>query len=240
MSPQIPGGIGFPRPDGGPAPKTDRPLLAGDRVRFVGEPVALIIAATRAAGLEAAEAIAVDYTALPVVTEPAAAHAHRRARGLGRRARQYRLPVATRRRRRHRCRAGRIGPCNDPGIHRLARHRQFHGAAWRLGRIAADGRIELHALPPIAVRPAQRDGRRQFSDPADRYPRASGRCRRLLRDEIRRAPGIRAGRLGRPPAEPSGALDRRPDRGLSDRRTGPRNACHRRRSVWMRTENSPR
>src|SRR5271157_4961455 len=69
----IPGGIGFPRPDGGPAPKTDRPLLAGDRVRFVGEPVALIIAATRAAGLEAAEAIAVDYTALPVVTEPVAA-----------------------------------------------------------------------------------------------------------------------------------------------------------------------
>ncbi len=69
----IPGGIGFARPDGGPAPKTDRPLLAGDRVRFVGEPVALIIAATRAAGLEAAEAIAVDYSALPVVTEPIAA-----------------------------------------------------------------------------------------------------------------------------------------------------------------------
>jgi carbon-monoxide dehydrogenase large subunit len=69
----IPGGIGFPRPDGGPAPKTDRPLLASDRVRFVGEPVALIIAATRAVGLEAAEAIAVDYTALPVVTEPIAA-----------------------------------------------------------------------------------------------------------------------------------------------------------------------
>src|ERR1700690_1660320 len=62
----IPGGIGFPRPDGGPAPKTDRPLLAHDRVRFVGEPVALVIASTRAAGLEAAEAIAVDYTALPV------------------------------------------------------------------------------------------------------------------------------------------------------------------------------
>src|SRR5580704_10462662 len=69
----IPGGIGFPRPDGGPAPKTDRPLLAGDRVRFVGEPVALIIAATRAAGLEAAEAVQVDYQALPVVTDAIAA-----------------------------------------------------------------------------------------------------------------------------------------------------------------------
>lgn len=71
----IAGGIGFPRPDGGPAPKTDRSLLATDRVRFLGEPVALVIAESRAAGLEAAEAIVVDYEALPVVTEPAAAMA---------------------------------------------------------------------------------------------------------------------------------------------------------------------
>ncbi|HEX4366593.1 MAG TPA: xanthine dehydrogenase family protein molybdopterin-binding subunit [Rhodopila sp.] len=69
----IPGGIGFPRPDGGPAPKTDRKLLAADRVRFVGEPVAVVIAESRAAGLEAAEAIVVEYAALPVVTEPVAA-----------------------------------------------------------------------------------------------------------------------------------------------------------------------
>jgi carbon-monoxide dehydrogenase large subunit len=71
----IAGGIGFPRPDGGPAPKTDRALLATDRVRFVGEPVALVIASSRAAGLEAAEAITVDYAGLPVVTEPLAAMA---------------------------------------------------------------------------------------------------------------------------------------------------------------------
>ena len=69
----IPGGIGFPRPDGGPAPKTDRTLLAGDRVRFVGEPVALVIADTRAAALEAAEAVVVDYRERPVVTDPVAA-----------------------------------------------------------------------------------------------------------------------------------------------------------------------
>jgi aerobic carbon-monoxide dehydrogenase large subunit len=69
----IPGGIGFPRPDGSPAPKTDRPLLAPDSVRFVGEPVAMVVAETRAAALEAAEAIIVDYRALPVVTEPTAA-----------------------------------------------------------------------------------------------------------------------------------------------------------------------
>ncbi len=69
----IPGGIGFPRPDGGPAPKTDRTLLARDRVRFVGEPVALVVAETRAAALEAADAVLVDYHGLPVVTDPLAA-----------------------------------------------------------------------------------------------------------------------------------------------------------------------
>jgi carbon-monoxide dehydrogenase large subunit len=71
----IPGGIGFPRPGGGPAPKTDRHLLATDRVRFVGEPVALIVADNRAAGLDAAEAIEVDYDVLPVVTAAEAAMA---------------------------------------------------------------------------------------------------------------------------------------------------------------------
>ncbi len=69
----IPGGIGFPRPDGGSAPKTDRDLLAIDRVRFVGEPVALVVANSRGAGLEAAEAVVVEYEGLPVVTEPVAA-----------------------------------------------------------------------------------------------------------------------------------------------------------------------
>src|SRR5450432_1769755 len=44
----IPGGLGFPRPDGGPSAKNDRPLLARDRVRFVGEGVAMVLADTRA------------------------------------------------------------------------------------------------------------------------------------------------------------------------------------------------
>src|SRR5580692_2225846 len=69
----IPGGIGFPRPDGGPAPKTDRTLLASDRVRFVGEPVALVVAETKGAALEAVDAVMVDYHELPVVTDPIAA-----------------------------------------------------------------------------------------------------------------------------------------------------------------------
>ena len=66
----IPGGIGFPRPDGSPAPKTDRALLADGTVRFVGEPVALVLADSRTAAHEAAELVVVEYDALPVVTEP--------------------------------------------------------------------------------------------------------------------------------------------------------------------------
>jgi carbon-monoxide dehydrogenase large subunit len=65
----IPGGIGFPRPDGSPAPKTDRPLLAQQRVRFVGEPVAVVLADTMGAGQDAAEAVLVDYQELPLVTD---------------------------------------------------------------------------------------------------------------------------------------------------------------------------
>ncbi|MSP01266.1 MAG: xanthine dehydrogenase family protein molybdopterin-binding subunit [Acetobacteraceae bacterium] len=68
-----PGGIGFPRPDGGESAQTDRPLLVRDRVRFVGEPIALVISDSRAAGLEAAEAVAVEYSELPLVTDHVAA-----------------------------------------------------------------------------------------------------------------------------------------------------------------------
>jgi aerobic carbon-monoxide dehydrogenase large subunit len=69
----IPGGIGFPRPDGGPAPKTDRPLLASDRVRFVGEPVAVVLSETIDAGKDAAEAVMASYRELPLVTDAVAA-----------------------------------------------------------------------------------------------------------------------------------------------------------------------
>ena len=69
----IPGGIGFPRPDGGPSAKTDRALLAHGKVRFVAEPVAMVIAETRAAGLEASEAVIADYSELPLVTDHLAA-----------------------------------------------------------------------------------------------------------------------------------------------------------------------
>ena len=51
------------------------PVLAADKVRYVGEPVALIVAETRAQALDAAEAMIVDYAPLPAVTTIATARA---------------------------------------------------------------------------------------------------------------------------------------------------------------------
>lgn len=59
----------------------DQPVLCGpgsgkpyaDRVRFVGDQVALVVAETERDATRAAEKIAVDYEPLPVVTDPAAA-----------------------------------------------------------------------------------------------------------------------------------------------------------------------
>ena len=47
--------------------------LAVDRVRFVGDPVALVVAETRAQAVDAAELVDVDYDELPVVADMEAA-----------------------------------------------------------------------------------------------------------------------------------------------------------------------
>jgi aerobic carbon-monoxide dehydrogenase large subunit len=49
------------------------PLLATGRVRFAGEPVAVVAATTRAAAADAAELVEADYDPLPVVVDPHAA-----------------------------------------------------------------------------------------------------------------------------------------------------------------------
>jgi aerobic carbon-monoxide dehydrogenase large subunit len=46
-----------------------RPLLATDVVRFVGEPVAVVVAGARAEALDAAETVVVEYDPLPVVVD---------------------------------------------------------------------------------------------------------------------------------------------------------------------------
>src|SRR5436190_7965846 len=50
-----------------------RPVLAKDKVRFVGELVAAIVAETQAQAVDAAEAVWPDYDPLPAVIDPVAA-----------------------------------------------------------------------------------------------------------------------------------------------------------------------
>jgi carbon-monoxide dehydrogenase large subunit len=50
----------------------ERPILAKGTVRFVGEPVAVILAETRMVGEDALEAVFVDYEPLPAVVDPEA------------------------------------------------------------------------------------------------------------------------------------------------------------------------
>src|SRR5207248_5856488 len=52
-----------------------QPLLAEDKVRYVGEPVALIVAESRDQALDAAEQVVVEYSPLPSITTGASARA---------------------------------------------------------------------------------------------------------------------------------------------------------------------
>ncbi len=61
------------RRDGSPAFPTPRPALARERVRHVGDPVALVVAETPEAAADAAELVAIDYEPRPAVTGAARA-----------------------------------------------------------------------------------------------------------------------------------------------------------------------
>jgi carbon-monoxide dehydrogenase large subunit len=65
----LPGAPAFKRPGGERGATPPRRILADERVRFVGEPVAAVVAETLQQARDAAEAVWVEYEALPAVTE---------------------------------------------------------------------------------------------------------------------------------------------------------------------------
>jgi len=65
----IPCMIPLDNADGTPRGETPRPLLAVERVRHVGDPVALVVAETLAQAKDAAELVEVDYEPLPAVAD---------------------------------------------------------------------------------------------------------------------------------------------------------------------------
>jgi carbon-monoxide dehydrogenase large subunit len=76
---ELPSHSGLKRRDGSPHFKPPYPVLAEDRVRWVGDPVAFVVAETTAQAQDAAELVEVDYEPLPAIvstaeaTEPGAA-----------------------------------------------------------------------------------------------------------------------------------------------------------------------
>jgi len=60
--------VPFTNRDGSPMRKPPRPAFARDRVRFVGDPLAIVVAETVAQAREAAEAVMPDIEPLPAVT----------------------------------------------------------------------------------------------------------------------------------------------------------------------------
>jgi carbon-monoxide dehydrogenase large subunit len=67
------GSIGFKRADGSRSATPARLALAHQQVRFVGEPVAAVVASSLQQARDAAEAIQVDYEELPMVVDVRAA-----------------------------------------------------------------------------------------------------------------------------------------------------------------------
>mgnify|MGYP003336671341 CR=1 FL=1 len=59
------------RPDGKPMYAPQRPPLVTDRVRYVGDPVVMVVADTLAQAKDAAELVNIDYEAIPSVTQTA-------------------------------------------------------------------------------------------------------------------------------------------------------------------------
>jgi aerobic carbon-monoxide dehydrogenase large subunit len=64
----MPSGAAFKNRDGSDMPKPKQPPLTTDKVRFVGDPVAVVVAETWKAARDGAEAVMVDIDPLPAVT----------------------------------------------------------------------------------------------------------------------------------------------------------------------------
>jgi carbon-monoxide dehydrogenase large subunit len=69
----LPSHAGLKRRDGSPLLKPRYPVLAEDRVRWVGDPVAFVVADTPAQALDAAELVQIEYEELPAVVSTAEA-----------------------------------------------------------------------------------------------------------------------------------------------------------------------
>jgi carbon-monoxide dehydrogenase large subunit len=71
----MPSGMSFKMKDGSDMPKPVQPILTTDKVRFAGDPYAIVVAETKKQAKDAAEAVFADIDMLPAVTDSASAAA---------------------------------------------------------------------------------------------------------------------------------------------------------------------
>ena len=157
----MPGVAGFKRADGSPGATPPRRALAHERVRFVGEAVAAVVAETLQQARDAAEAIDVDYEELPMVVDLDGGDRRRRAGAVRRGAGQHRRRDAPWRCRGHR---GRL--------------RQGRRTSWR--STSSTSAWPRSRIEPRTMLAELRRGQRPPDD-SHEQPDALGRARRALR-----------------------------------------------------------
>ena len=226
--------VPFKNRDGSPMKKPRRGALATDKVRYVGDPVAFVVAETVLAAKDAAEAVSVEIEPLAAVTS--AEEAAREGAPLlyddvpGNVALDYHYGDAEAVERRLRCGGARhaVAACEQP------RRRQRHGAARGAGVLR---RQSLHALRRLAgrlwhARQHRRGARRRRQGRA--RPERPGR--RLVRHEGRGVSRIYLRAARRACARPAGEVDRRALGKFCLRQPRPQPRCHRRARARRRRQ----
>ena len=228
--------LGMPSMQGFPMlpPDYNRPIFASDRVRFVGDVIAAVVAESQAQANDAAEQVFADIDALPVVMTAAAGLAadapllvprHRLERVLRHRVRQGgRRPVrgCRRRRRGHDGQsASRRCPDGEQRRRLHSRGRRAHdvgvapGAAHDPRRVRADARPRTRAAAhrvPVGGRRVRSEGRRVHRAPHRRQGRAHARQAREVGREPLGGHGVAGPRPRLRHDRPAGRQQRRQDR----------------------------
>ena len=184
----------------------EQPVIAHGKVRYVGEPIAVVLAESAGAAEDALDAITLDIETLPAVVGQRGRQEQRHPVVRGRRQQSRAHPH--RRARRCRCRFQRRGIHPPRALHGPAPWRRADGAArpaggmgcggWSIDRPRRrQGRVPQPARAGEALRPAGK-----------RHPHGGERRRRRLR----RARRILSGGLSDPvrgaPQRPAGEVDR--------------------------------
>ena len=216
--------IALANTDGSSIAVPDQMPLAVDRVRFVGEAVALVVAETLDAARDAAELVVVDYRPLPAVTAALAAAASD-AQPLWDRpnitidAWVGDGPATD---------AAFAGPPMSSGSKpRAAGHRRADGAARRDRRIRRRRRAATRSMrAPAARAPAARRSRSVLGVAAEQVRVVCRRCRRQFRHPQRHLSRNSRWSLGGEAGRPAGQMALRPQRSVPQRLSGPRPDRH--------------